>query len=109
MKISKIDGKLYRREKRLAFNTEPALTDEVWREFQNRTDVAPLWDCDNGLLIWKGRIDPKAIDPKQEFVDQTEQLLTEAETRVKNRLTREQEEDEKMLERLSKQTGRPVA
>jgi hypothetical protein len=104
--------------RRIAFRTDPPLTDPVWNKFCEGGYQDECWEKNDALLIWVGdeNLDASTLNETENRLSRIEGKLNlgqmkedgQIENAPANGPTNGPKTDRKYLLKISKQTSRPV-
>jgi hypothetical protein len=90
-------------ETQTAFITDPPLTKEVFDQYSMIVGKQNIFQCKNGLLVTS-----QAFGLDKQYIDQTQEFLTDAEKQIEHAKTRKEKQHTERLKNISQGTGRPI-
>jgi hypothetical protein len=104
MKITGIDDNPEKtNDKETAFFTDPPLTKEVFDQYSEIIGKQNIFRRKGDLLVTA-----QAFGLDKQYIDQTEEFLTDAEKQVEHAKTRQEKRYTDRLKAISQGTGRPI-
>jgi len=101
MQIIGIDGNETNRGQ-IAFATDPPITKEIFALYSQMMGINNIFKLKGHLLI------ARRLDLRPDFLNQTAEHLTQIESEVRKTRESAEKAHQKLLQRLSKQSGLPI-